>query len=79
MKRLHMLGLQMTVSGVRRRVAEIDETADLQERPHIEEHSLYRDVLEAIAAGANDPAGLARAALTTRHLNIDRHYSAPLD
>jgi hypothetical protein len=77
MKRLHMLGLQMTEGEVRRRVAEIDEIADLQERPHVEEDLLYRDVLEAIAAGADNPAGLARAALTTRHLDIDRHYCVP--
>lgn len=79
MKRLQMLGREMTPEEVRRRVDEIDEIADLQERPHVEEDRLYLDVLGAIAAGAENPAALARAALTTRHLGIERHYSAPMD
>ncbi len=72
-------GLLMTEDEVRRRVAEIDEIADMAEKAHMEEDRLYCDVLEAIAAGADNPAGLARAALAARHLGLDRYYSAPLD
>lgn len=69
----------MTEDEVRRRVAEIDEIADLTEEAHMEEDRLYRDVLEAIAAGSDKPADLARAALAAKHLGLDRYYSAPLD
>ena len=72
-------GLRMTEDEVRRRVAEIDEIADLPEKAHMEEDQLYCDVLEAIAAGADNPADLARAALAVQHLGLDRYYSAPLD
>ena len=68
----------MTEDDVLRRIDEIDEIADLPERAHIAEDRLYRDVLEAIAAGAADPARLARAALASRHLNLDRYYSPPV-
>lgn len=67
----------MTEEDVRRRVADIDEIADLPERAHREEDRLYCDVLEAIAAGADKPADLARAALAARQLDMDRYYSAP--
>ncbi len=67
----------MTEDEVRRRVAEIDEIADMPEKAHIEEDRLYCDVLEAIAAGADNAADLARAALAARHLGLDRYYSVP--
>lgn len=66
----------MTEEEVRRRVDEIDAIADLPERAHMEEDRLYYDVLEAIAAGADKPERLARAALAARQLYIDRNYSA---
>jgi hypothetical protein len=69
----------MTEEEVRQRVARIDEIADSVEKGHIEEDRLYRDVLEAIAAGASNPVGLAHAALSAQHLDIDRYYSAPSD
>ena len=69
----------MTQDEVRRRVAEIDEIADLIEQAHIKEDRLHCDVLAAIAAGAKNPAELARAALATRQLSLDRHYSVPTD
>jgi hypothetical protein len=69
----------MTEDDVRRRVHEIDEVADLAEKAHMMEDWLYCEVLEAIAAGAANPANLARAALASRHLGIDRHYSPPLE
>jgi len=79
MKRLHLIGPSMTAEEVRRRVDEIDEIADLQERAHMEEDRLYCDVLQAIAAGAEHPADLARAALASRQLTLDRYYSPPND
>lgn len=69
----------MTEEEVRQRVAAIDEVADLPETAHMEEDRLYCDVLQAIASGASNPAGLARAALAARHLSIDRFYSAGVD
>lgn len=66
----------MTEEEVRRRVEAIDDVADLPEKAHMEEDRLYCEVLKAIAAGAENPAGLARAALATRHLGIERFYSA---
>ncbi|MBA3576601.1 MAG: hypothetical protein H0W39_03150 [Sphingomonas sp.] len=69
----------MTEDEVRQRVAEIDEIADMQEEAHREEDRLYCDVLKAIAGGADNAAGLARAVLATRHLALDRHYSEPLE
>ena len=67
----------MTEEEVRVRVAEIDAIADLPEQSHLAEDRLYREVLGAIAAGADNPAGLARAALAAQHLGLDRYYSAP--
>jgi hypothetical protein len=69
----------MTEEEVLRRVAVIDEIADSVERAHLEADRLYFDVLEAIAAGAGNPAGLANAALTAANLDIARYYSAPTD
>lgn len=67
----------MTEDEVRRRVAGIDDMADLTERAHMAEDRLYLDVLEAIAEGAENPAGLARAALAAHHLGLDHYYSPP--
>lgn len=69
----------MTEEEVRRRVEAIDDIADLTEQAHVEEDRLYCEVLQAIAAGADNPVDLARAALATRHLAIDRYYSEPRD
>jgi hypothetical protein len=69
----------MTEAEVRERVARIDELADSVEEAHREEDRLYSDVLKAIAAGADNPMGLARAALTASHLDIARSYAAPTD
>ncbi len=67
----------MTVDEVLARVAQIDATADLVERAHMEEDRLYHDVMRAIAAGAANPAGLAQAVLATEDLGLDRYYSEP--
>ncbi len=65
----------MTVEDVQARVKEIDEIADLVERAHADEDRLHRDVLRAIADGADNPVGLAHAALSTEHLALDRYYA----
>ena len=67
----------MTEDEVRRRISAIDEIADMIEEAHMEEDRLYRDVLKAIAGGADNAAGLARAALESRQLGLERHYSEP--
>jgi hypothetical protein len=64
----------MNVEDIRRRIKEIDEIADLVERAHAAEDELHRDVLRAIAEGAEDAAALARAALATQHLSLERYY-----
>jgi len=69
----------MTIDEVRQRVASIDEIAHMSEQAHRAEDKLYCEVLEAIAAGAPDPAGLARAALAATDLGMERYYSAPSD
>lgn len=69
----------MTEAEVRQRVTKIDEIADALEKAHFEEDRLYRDVLAAIAAGADNPRGLARAALITKELDIERHFSSPMN
>jgi len=67
----------MTEDEVRQRIAAIDEIADMLEEAHMEEDRLYYEVLKAIAAGADNAAGLARAALESRQLGLERYYSEP--
>ncbi len=66
----------MKVEDVEQRVKEIDEIADLVESAHLAEDVLHRDVLRAIAEGAANPVELARAALATEHLGLDRYYAS---
>ena len=66
----------LTIDEVRRRTAGIDDIADDPETAHRQEDRLYRDVLNAIAAGAPNPAELAKAALVTQEYNLDRYYSS---
>jgi hypothetical protein len=67
----------ITVDEIRDRIARIDDASDDSEHAHREEDRLYCDVLKAIADGAPDPAGLARAALEARDLLFDRCYAWP--
>lgn len=67
-----MLGRGVTPDDVRFRVAEIAAMADDPEAAHGFEDSLWSEVLRAIAKGADDPAGLARAALETLELDFPR-------
>ena len=62
----------MSPAQVRKRVREIEEVQDDSERAHGAEDALYRDVLQAIAAGAEDARALAVAALKTGRLNFSR-------
>lgn len=55
----------MTPEQVAERVAAITAMADDDEEAHVAEDSLWRDVLTAIADGADDASALARAALST--------------
>lgn len=66
----------MTVDEVRARVEDIRDAAmNLRddEAAHLREDDLWRDVLRAVADGAADPAGLARAALATLDLEFGRY------
>jgi len=67
----------LTVEQIEARVACIAELA-LRKRgeahPHIAEDQLYTDVLRAIAAGASEPAAMARAAIKVAELPFDRFY-----
>ena len=63
----------MTVEEITRRVAEIRADVRDDERAHIAEDGLWRDVLRAIAAGAENPAQLAAAALTSLELDFGRY------
>lgn len=42
---------------------------------HSREDHLHTEVLQAIAAGAPDPAALATAALQTRTIKFERHHA----
>ncbi|MDQ3078473.1 MAG: hypothetical protein M3R03_00535 [Pseudomonadota bacterium] len=65
----------MNPEDVRQRVKAIDEIADEIELAHAAEDKLHRDVLRAIADGADNPRELALAAIATEHLGLDRHYA----
>lgn len=67
----------MTPDDVRTRVAEINDPAVLRdaERGHGECDALFEEVLRAIAAGAEDPAGLAQEALKALDLPIRWYYA----
>lgn len=75
--------VMMQVSDVLARVGEVRACADGAselvactagdpEMAHTVEIQLWRDVLEAIADGADDPAALARAALYTQEIKFER-------
>ena len=68
---------KMTVAEVASRVEEIDLHArrNDHEVAHAEEDCLHRDVLHAIALGAENSDLLARAALMTTKLNFHRWRS----
>lgn len=63
-----------TVDDIHRAIGRIAEAAaeDDFERAHSLHDHLFRDVLRAIAAGAADPAALARAALAAEFVTYTR-------
>ena len=65
----------MNVAEVQKRVAAIRASADDDEGAHCDEDTLHRDVLKAIAAGAEDAPGLASAVLETQDIEFGRWYA----
>jgi hypothetical protein len=68
----------MTIDDIQARVTVIRAWAidhDEYEKAHMAEAELWEDVLRAIANGAEDAAGLARTALTSRLVSYPRGYS----
>jgi hypothetical protein len=65
----------MTFQFIRDRVARIRVHADTgdYEAAHGEEDDLWRDVLRAIADGADNPRAMAREALETTHIDFERY------
>jgi hypothetical protein len=70
----------LTKKQVKERVERIKELASelhpvvASERCHVEQDKLLKDVLVAIAAGAKDSDGLAKATLTVFDLEFTRMY-----
>jgi hypothetical protein len=62
----------MTPDSVWRRAQGIRLLSHDPEAAHAEEDQLWRDVLEAIANGAQNPIGLAHEALRTRQIKFPR-------
>lgn len=62
-----------SANGLRLRISAIDVTD--YEVAHQAEDMIWRDVLMAIAAGAEDPRELARVALTTGDLRFNRCHA----
>lgn len=65
----------MTIHDVDARIMKIREMADDQETAHKAENELHRDVLRAIAMGAQNAAHLAELALTTADIRFPRWYA----
>lgn len=65
----------MTIEEIRQRIVEIDKIEYDNERAHSEEDELRHAVLEAIAAGADDPIGLAHEVLKTSEIKFTRWYA----
>lgn len=64
----------MKVEEVNARVAALADAPAHDAAGHIEEDSIREDVLKAIAAGAENPAALAAAALRTGDYDFPRYY-----
>lgn len=66
----------MDIEECRRRVAAIEAAKDNDENAHSQQDRLYRDVLQAIADGADFSLGhaisLAREALAVEDIEFDR-------
>ncbi len=62
----------MTITDVRKRVADIREMSCDDETAHSAEDILHQNVLYAISQGADNPAELAEEALKTGAINFAR-------
>lgn len=62
----------MTPQDVKNRVAEIEAVKHDDERAHVLEDKLWRDVLFEIAVGNDDARALAGEALRTSHIDFSR-------
>uniref|UniRef100_A0A6M3JJQ8 Uncharacterized protein n=1 Tax=viral metagenome TaxID=1070528 RepID=A0A6M3JJQ8_9ZZZZ len=62
----------MTIEAIRARVEAIKRISDDDEMAHADEDALWKGVLEAIAAGAEDAAALAAEALLTADIPFAR-------
>jgi hypothetical protein len=65
----------LTVQKIQARVRAIKASADDFEKAHSLEDDLYCDTLQAIADGADNAAGLARAALKAASIRFQRACS----
>lgn len=66
----------LTVEEVERRIAKLHDPANTDDAGcHFEEDRIRTDVLQAIADGHPDPAGLATAALKTAEAVFSRWYA----
>jgi hypothetical protein len=65
----------MSADDVRARLAEICGCDDDNETAHILEDALHRDVLLAIAEGAENGKELAKLALKSRDIDFSRWYA----
>lgn len=63
----------MKIQDVRKRVEQIRSMSNDYEAAHAEEDVLYRDVLEAIAAGDRNARALAKEALQTKKIEFPRY------
>jgi ribosomal protein L22 len=61
------------VDGIKEMASELHPVA-ASERSHVEQDKLLKDVLEAIAAGAKEPDGLAKAALAVYNVEFTRFF-----
>lgn len=65
----------MDKAEIEERIAEIERAKGDGERAHGLADSLYLDVLQAIAEGAEDAAKLARSALKAEKIEFAKYYA----
>jgi len=65
----------MDLQTVVDRVKEVSDHSRNDEYAHELEDDLYKEVLSAIANGAENPSGLAREVLKTKDLAFSRWYA----
>ncbi len=65
----------MTIEEVIGRVLEIERISENDEEAHAAQDRLYVDVLNAVAAGAENAAQLATEAIKVDDMNFSRWYA----